>query len=77
MLLLSWAHLHAAAAKQCTSVAAMHCGCSWAWFYTFDRPDLDAIPSGLLGRGRGAASALYCVLAEHRTRPWAKCDWNQ
>lgn len=36
------------------------------------------MPSPLAFWGGGCvASALYCVLAERRTRPWAKCDWNQ
>lgn len=72
--LLLWAHLHEAAAKQCASVAAMHCGCLWVWFYTFDRPDLDAIPSGLSGRlvvgwGGRWGLPLHCTVfwlsAEH------------
>lgn len=53
----------------------MHC--SWICGFTFDSPDLDAVPSGLRGGdggGGGEAFALYCVRAVHRTRPRAKCD---
>lgn len=39
--------------------------------FTFDSPDLDASRSGLW------CCYMYCIMAKHRTRPRAKCDWNQ